>query len=112
MAQELLSRKGTISEVIIDTASSGDNTLVAAVAGQTIRMYKIILYANVNNNVTLKDGSSTKLMGVINLLANTGFVIDPDTQGHCPFTLTTGNALVLNLSAAAQVSGRVWYAQE
>lgn len=112
MPQTLLSRLGTLSEVVIDTATSGDNTLVAAVAGQIVRLYKIILFCNVANNLTLKDGTTTKLMGTINLQANQGLIIDPDANGHCPFTLSSGNALTLNLSAAQQVSGRAWYLQE
>jgi len=109
MAITLLKRGGTIAEAVIDTASSGDNTLVAAVTGQTIRLYKIVLYANAANTVILKDGASTKLMGNIDLPAKAGYVIDNDSSGHCPFTCTVSNALVLNLSAATQVSGRVWY---
>lgn len=107
--QELLRRKGTISEVVIDTATSGDNTLVAGVAGKRIRLYKIAIYANAANTVTLKNGASVNLMGAIDLGAKTGLVIDNESDGHTGFTLTTGNALVLNLSAATQVSGRAWY---
>jgi len=108
----MLTHAGTCAEAVIDTTTSGDNTIVSGTAGQTIRVYKIITFANSANDLTLKDGASTKLMGVINLASNTGWVFDNDSSGHCPFTLTAGNALVLNLSAATQVSGRVWYIKE
>lgn len=110
--QELLGRRGTITELLIDTATSGDNVLVAGTATTKIRLYKVVLYFNADNNITFKDGSSTKLMGTMNMKASTGMVIDTDEEGHTPYTCTRGNDLVLNLSAAQQVSGRIWYTQD
>lgn len=109
MPQTMLSHAGTCTEVAIDTTASGDNTIVAGSAGKTIRIYSIILFANSANNLTLKDGASTKLMGVMNFTSNMGWDHDADDEGHRPFTLSAGNAFVINLSGATQVSGRVWY---
>lgn len=111
MPQSMLSSVGTCQEAVIDTAAGGTVELIAATASQTIRIYKIFVYANSANNLTFKDGS-TNLMGVINLNANSGFVVDPDANGHCPYTLTAGNAFNMTCSAASQVSGRVWFIQE
>jgi len=106
---ELLVRRGTIQTVIVDTTTSGDNALVVGVAGQTITIHRITLFMNASNNITIKDGS-TKLFGTMNFTASQGWEHDSDT--HCPLVLTSGNTLNLNLSAASQVSGRIWYVQE
>lgn len=100
--------KGTdgLSEAIIDIASSGDNTVISAVAGTRIRVYRIFAIAAATVAVTVKDGASTALTGAMTLGT---MVLDYD---ECPwFTCTGNNAFILNLGDAVQVSGRVYYIQ-
>lgn len=94
------------SEAVIDCASSGDNTIIAAVAGQTIRVYRMFAIAASTVTVTVKDGASTALTGAMTLGS---CVLDEDDSPW--FTLTRGNALILGLGDAVQVSGRVYYIQ-
>jgi hypothetical protein len=93
-------------EAIIDTAGSGDNTLIAGVTGYYIAVYKIwyVLAGDVNH--TLKNGS-TAFSGTVTGKAGGSFVLDYD--GTPWFVTTAGNGFVLNLSGAVQVSGRVYY---
>lgn len=90
----------------IDTASSGDNTIVAGVSDQTIRVWGYDLVCSSANAVKWRDGT-TDLEGAKSFAANGG--ISRPCGPEPVFTLTVGNALTLNLGTAAQVSGSVQY---
>lgn len=98
------------SRTAINAASSGDNTLIAAVTGQTIRVHKLFLIASGAVNIKFKDGAGgTDFHPAIPLYAGGGMTLDFD--GDPWFLTTAGNAFVLNLSAAVQISGRIYYSQ-
>ena len=88
----------------VNISSSGDNTIIAASAGNTIRIVKLVLAAQSPVAITLKDGS-TAVFGPATL---TSVALDND---NCPLILTSGNAFVINLGAAVQVGGYVMYIQ-
>jgi len=93
----------------INVSSSGDNTLITGAKG-TIRVMMMLLVVNTAVNIQFKDGTGgTALTGVMNMLANGSLVLDMTSEPW--FITSTGNNFVLNLSAAVQVSGRVYYAQ-
>ena len=100
---------GVILSATIDTASSGDNTIVAAVSGEKISVFRLWLWSNGTVSVTIKDGAGTNLAGAMALVAQS----DPKwpLSEEPWFTTTAGNAFILNLSDAIQVSGRVYYVQ-
>ena len=97
---------GELSEASIDAAGAGDNTIIAAVAGQTIRVFKLFAIAASSVAVIAKDGASTNLTGAMTLGS---IALDYDERPW--FTCTVGNAFVLNLGGAVQVSGRAYYIQ-
>lgn len=93
----------------ISCAAAGDNTILAAVAGKTIRVLEYVL--NVAGAVTVKftsGAAGTALSGAMALAANGGI-----GGAFCPVglfqALAPNTALVLNLSAAVQVSGHLVY---
>lgn len=95
----------------IDISSSGDNTIIAAPTGTS--EYLVIDHINLVPNsavsLILKSGS-TSLSGTYSLTSNQGFVLensyqDEDGLIHC----ASGEAFVINLSGAVQVSGFVKY---
>lgn len=94
----------------ISISSSGDNTIVAAVAGTIIRIYKIILMAGTATSLTaiLYDGPSST-----GTAKGTYFLgaIAEDLEAN-PIILTVGNQFVINLSSANSVVGSVSYIQE
>lgn len=93
---------------IVNTAASGDTTLVAAVAGQAIAVVGLLLVAAGAVTVVIKDGS-TGLTGAISLVAGQPLVLVPERAPIPWFTTTPGQALVITLGGAVQVSGRVYY---
>lgn len=93
---------------IIDAASSGDNTLVSAVASKKIRVLSLYLVAAGTVTVRFEDGASgTAKSGQMNLVANTGFVLPFNPIGW--FETTANTLLNLELSAAISVDGGLTY---
>lgn len=90
-------------------ATGGDLTIIAAVSGQRIRVYKIYLVVTAATTLTFKDGSSNSLSGGMDLAANGSITLDFDGQ---PWHLTSpGNAYIINSSAATKVAGQVYFTQ-
>lgn len=94
---------------IIDAATSGDNTLLAAQgAGNKIRVHQLFLVAAGTTTVRFESGAGgTALTGQMNLVANTGFSLPYSPVGWFE---TAANALLnLELSAAVSVDGCFTY---
>lgn len=97
-----------LTSASISISSSGDNTVVAGTASQTIRIFKLVLVAASAVNVTVKDGASTSLTGAIPLAANGSLAVD-DSSGEPEFITSSGNGFIVNLSSAVTVTGWVQY---
>jgi hypothetical protein len=109
-ASEFIDLFGTqnIGRAKIDTSSSGNNTLVAAVAGYKIRVHNIVLVSAGTNSVKFQSGASgTDLTGDLNLTASTGFAPGFDPIGH--FETAAGSLLNMVLTAAVSVDGWLTY---
>ncbi len=96
----------------IAAATSGNNTLVAAVAGKKIRVQALCVIAGAAGNVyftsntggTVIFGGSTNK---INLAVNGGFVIPFSPPGW--FETAVGEALIMNASSTGPFSGGLVY---
>lgn len=92
----------------IDAASSGDNTIVAAVTSKKIRVLSVFLVAAAAVTVRFESGASgTALTGQMQLAANGGFVLPFSPVGH--FESASGVLLNLELSGAISVDGSICY---
>lgn len=102
-----------IKRAKIDAAASGDNTLVAAVAGKSIRPVAILAVAAGAVSVTFYSGpsaSGTALSGAIALGTNGGFTAPAAPHPAMAWMATAaGEALVAKLSDAIQLSGVLLY---
>lgn len=106
---QYLEKVSQLTEIAINCALNGDNTIVALTAAQTIRLYGFFLMAGAAVNVKWKDGTAgTDFHPALALLGNGAAWMLP-RDGRPWFTTTAGLALVLNLSGAFQVSGRAYY---
>lgn len=99
-----------LQSAIINSAAGGDLVIVAAVAGQSVRVYRLILFAITASNITMKDGAGTSLTGAMTIGA--GGSIQLPFDGEPWFTTTAGNSFIVNSSAAVQVSGRAYFVQQ
>lgn len=94
----------------IDAASSGDNTLVAAVVGKKVRILQVILVAAAAVNVRFESGAGgTALTGQMNLTTNSGFEASFSPVGH--FETASNTLLNLELSGAVSVDGWLVYVE-
>lgn len=85
----------------LDAASSGDNTLLAAVAGRKIRVHAVFMIAAGAVVVRFESGAGgTALTGQMNLAANAGFVLPYNPAGW----FETGKNTLLNLELGSAVS--------
>jgi LEA14-like dessication related protein len=104
----------TIKRAIISASSSGDNTIVAAVADKKIKVLSVLLVAAEATTVRFESGASgDALTGVMSLEAKAGFVIPApaDASGHW-FETGVNTLLNLELGGAVQVSGCITYYEE
>ena len=95
-----------LTNAVVDIASSGDNTLVAAVSGQTTRIHVLVLVPDADVDVVLKTGS-TALTGTLRLKANQPLALGFQAEPH--FVTGTNEAFIVNLSGAVSVDGWVQY---
>lgn len=95
----------TYKYAVINTNTSGDTTIVAAVPGKKIRVVAFALVAAGTVNVKFRR-NTTDITGTIHLVEAGG--IAHSFQGGL-FETSPGQALVINLSANVQVGGYVVY---
>lgn len=94
----------------VAVASSGDNTIVAAVSGKKIRVISYMLNAAAAVDAKWKSGASTDKTGLLYMAAaGYGAIGDYNPSGW--FETAVGQALVLNLSAAVAVGGHISYVE-
>ena len=102
--------EGNIKYAKIDAASSGDNTLVAAVTGLKIRVLAAFMVSAGTVNVRFEDGAGgTALTGQMNLVANSGFTLPFNEVGW--FETTAATLLNLELSGEVSVDGCLVYVE-
>jgi hypothetical protein len=93
---------------VIDVASSGDNTVLAAVASKKIRVLALMLVASGTVNVRFESGAGgTALTGIMPLVANSGFVLPHNPLGW--FETASNTLLNLELGGAVSVDGCLTY---
>ena len=86
---------------IIDAASSGDNTLVAAVTAKKLRVLALYMVSAGTVSARFESGAAgTALSGQMNLVANSGFTLPFNPVGW----FETGSNVLLNLELSGAVS--------
>ena len=112
LAEGLDDCSGPLFEVI-DDATSGNNTIVAAVTGKKIRVLSYAIVPAADVVVRFESGAGgTALTGQMTLLAQDGVVsqeLSVDCQHGC-FETASGALLNLELSGAVSVDGHLTYA--
>jgi hypothetical protein len=95
---------------VIDDASSGNNTIVAAVAAKKIRVLALFMVAGGDVDVRFEDGAGgTALTGQMDLTTNSGFVLPFNPVGW--FETTANTLLNLELSGAVSCDGSLVYVE-
>ena len=97
-----------LSSAVVDIAGGASTDLVVAVAGKTVRLFRILLVMDAATSLTFKS-AATALSGPMPIAANGGFVLD--FSGDPWYQTVAGEALVLAQTGTANIGGTVWYAQ-
>ena len=92
----------------VSASSSGANTLVAAVTGQTIKVTGFAIVSAGTVAVTFKSGASPSLTGAMPLVINQALVVTGSTNGIL-FETASGAALTVTLSDAIAITGFLTY---
>ena len=101
--------QGPLLRAAITFAAAADNVAVAAVAGQTIRVYALSITL-ASGTLTIKDGAGgTALTGAMTR-TTWDVPMNPSLDPH--FVMTAGNAFIMATSGAVQLSGYVLYTQD
>jgi hypothetical protein len=100
----------TLSSVVVNASTNGNNTLIAGVVGETIRVFKVALIFSTGGTAIFQDGPSTALTGSLVFYSGGSMVLDMDVTNPW-FITSTGNAFVVNLSGGAVAGGAIWYTQ-
>lgn len=99
-----------VKYALIDHASSGDNTLVAAVTGKKIRVHSLFLVAAGTVTVRFESGAGgTALTGQMTLAVNNVLVLPHSAHGW--FETAAATLLNLELSAGVSVDGGLTYSE-
>ena len=104
----------TIQRAVISASNSGDNTIVAATAGEKIKVLGMMLVASGDVSIRFESGAGgTALTGVMDLgAAGNGFILPVSRPGWHWMETAVGALLNLELSTATQVSGFIIYYKE
>lgn len=95
---------------IIDAATSGDNTIVAAVNPKKIRVLSVWFIASAAVTARFESGAGgTALTGQMQIAANGGFVLPFNPVGW--FETASNTLLNLELSGAVSVDGSIVYVE-
>lgn len=94
----------------ITGTGTGDNTIVAAVTGRPIKVWKIWFTAAAAVNVIFKDGASTSLSGAT-VLPSAGSLFTLAYDGSPHWVTSPGNAFIINSSGAVALTGEVYYTE-
>ena len=93
---------------VIDHATSGDNEIVAAVTGKSIRVIQMFFVVASAVTVRFESGAGgTALTGQMQFAANSGASTGESRLGH--FQTAAGAALNMELSSAVSVDGWINY---
>lgn len=92
--------------VLLDSSSSGSNTIVAAVANAKYRVLSVAVVTTLANSIKFLS-NATQISATFPLGANGGMVLPFNEHGW--FETATGEALNINLGAATATGIQVQY---
>ena len=96
------------TSLVVSSASSGNNTLLAAQTGYKIRVHSFTLVAAGAVTVAFQSGATgTALTGTMSLITGVPLTIDLEKEGL--FETAASTLLNLSLGGSVQVSGFLTY---
>lgn len=97
------------TRAVLSFSTINDNIAVAAVASQFVRVYALLFTVDTPVSVKFGDTTPAYVSGAMKFVTGGGLWLP--AYGEPYFTTAVGKGFVINLSAAVQCSGIVWYQQ-
>lgn len=97
------------SSVEINAAVLGNNVIIPGIAAQTIRIFRLFLVVSGSVDLKFADGGGSDFCPPMRMTTSGSIVLDFSSDPW--FDVSAGNDFLINLSAAVQVSGRIYYRQ-
>jgi len=98
--------------IVSNGGAAGVTAAVAAVATQSVGIFRMILTCNGASTVTIQDTTSVALSQGFAFGASGGSVtLDVPINGDAWWQSVAGRGIQINSSAAVQVSADLWYLQ-
>lgn len=91
----------------LNATTMGDNTVVVAVPSKKIRVRGIVFTASASVSVAFKSNATTLIEAMA--FSPTGGMAYAPALGGCFLETAAGEALIVNLSTAANVRGSICY---
>lgn len=111
-ARSDLNYPNPLTQADINFSSSGDNIIVAGMAGQIIRVFRMKLLVSGATIISIKNGTGIVLDGPFSFSANQGMILDFTSIDMPPwYTTSPGNSFVINSATGFQVGGSLDYLQ-
>ncbi len=104
-----LKTTSSLTNANVSISSSGENTVVAGTALQTIRVFRGSFVAASAVTMTVKNAASGTTLATIPLSANQAFSFDTFESGEPLWLTSSGGAFIVSLGSAVSVSGFVQY---
>jgi len=100
---------GNTKDLPLRFSASGNNTLIAAPSGTNMMVHGLVLIPSAD--VTAKIFLGARNVADFDLQANMTFAMDdmPGMEGQGFYECKTGEAFIINLSAAVSITGLVKY---
>lgn len=95
------------TRAVISCAASGDNVILAGTGSQFVRVFGIIFVVDTPVAVKIGDDTPAYFTGAMKFGSGSGLFLP--AYGEPYFIGAVGKGLVINLSAAVQCSGILWY---
>jgi hypothetical protein len=92
----------------IAAGAGADNTLVAAVAGKKVRVVSYLIQSGAATTISMKSGAGTTIATLDQTAAGRAAPFSGRIEAPA-YETARGSALVLNSSAAVQVTGHLAY---
>lgn len=100
---------GTPKDVSINTSSSGDNTIIAAPSTGRNLIHALSIVAAGAVTVTIKCGSRTVATFALTTGGSVNLSDIASQQGGAFYECLTGEAFIINLGSAVNITGTVKY---
>lgn len=104
-----LKTTSSLTNVVVSSSSSGENTLISGTAAQTIRAFRGTLQTLSSAVLSIMDATGGTTLAQFSMYPSGSINFDSFESGEPTFVTASSGALIVNLDTAVQLRGFVQY---